>query len=319
MANFIPDNIDFSQYLAETDSKQNVKSANLYIPSIKDRMRSIASERKLWMPWEKTRESFYYRPGEMTVYAGMNGLGKSQVTAQIAMSLMQQGEKVCMASFEMKPIQTIRLMSRMYIGTNPLTEEYQNEEGFAVLDALFDKFGEWSNDKLWIYDQMGTTNTETVIGMTRFCGKELGITHVFIDSLMKVVGSEDDMNGQKQFVGELFSIAKDLQLHIHLIHHIRKPQNEAALPDKYDLKGSGSISDQVDNIFTVWRNKGKEDDMRNAGKFGNKLSEHDGILKCCKQRHYEGSGDGEPAIGLWLHKDSAQFLGSAGDQPAIFE
>jgi twinkle protein len=319
MANFIPDNIDFSQYLAETDSKQNVKSANLYIPSIKERMRSIAGERKLWMPWEKTKESFYYRPGEMTVYAGMNGHGKSQVTAQIAMSLMQQGEKVCMASFEMKPIETIRLMSRMYIGTNPFTEEYQNEEGFAVLDALFDKFGEWSNDKLWIYDQMGTTNVETVVGMTRYCGKELGITHVFIDSLMKVVGSEDDMNGQKQFVGELFSIAKDLQLHIHLIHHIRKPQNEAALPDKYDLKGSGSISDQVDNIFTVWRNKGKEDDMRNAGKFGGKSGEHDGILKCCKQRHYEGSGDGEPAIGLWLHKDSAQFLGSATDSPAVYE
>jgi twinkle protein len=158
-----------------------------------------------------------------------------------------------------------------------------------------------------------------VIGMTRYCAKELGITHVFIDSLMKVVGSEDDMNGQKRFVGELFSIAKDQQIHIHLIHHIRKPLNEAALPDKYDLKGSGSISDQVDNIFTVWRNKGKEDDMRNAGKFGNKSAEHDGILKCCKQRHYEGSGDGEPAIGLWLHKDSAQFLGSAGDQPAIYE
>jgi len=319
MANFIDDSIDFNLYLKETDNKQNVKSANLYIPSIKERMRNLSKEKKLWMPWEKTKESFYYRPGEMTVYAGMNGHGKSQVTAQIAMHLMKQGEKVCMASFEMKPIETIRLMSRMYIGTNPFTEEYQSEEGFAVLDALFDKFGEWSNDKLWIYDQMGTTNVETVIGMTRYCGKELGIKHVFIDSLMKVVGSEDDMNGQKQFVGELFSIAKDLQMHIHLIHHIRKPQNEAALPDKYDLKGSGSISDQVDNIFTVWRNKGKEDDIRNAGKFGNKAGEHDGILKCCKQRHYEGSGDGEPAIGLWLHKDSAQFLGSFGDSPAVYE
>lgn len=319
MAEIISDTIDFSQYLQETDSKQNVKSANLYIPAIKDRMRNMSKEKKLWMPWDKTKESFYYRPGEMTVYAGMNGHGKSQVTAQIAMSLMQQGEKVCMASFEMKPIETIRLMSRMYIGTNPFTEEYQNEEGFAVLDALFDKFGSWSDDKLWIYDQMGTTNTGTVIGMTRYCAKELGISHVFIDSLMKVVGSEDDMNGQKQFVGELFSIAKDQQIHIHLIHHIRKPLNEAALPDKYDLKGSGSISDQVDNIFTVWRNKAKEDDIRNAGKFGNKSGEHDGVLKCCKQRHYEGSGDGEPAIGLWLHKDSAQFLGSAGDQPAIYE
>jgi twinkle protein len=319
MANFLTDTIDFSQYLKETDSNTNVKAANLYIPQIKERMRNISKEKKLWMPWEKANESFYYRPGEMTVYAGMNGHGKSQVTAQIAMHLMKQGEKVCMASFEMKPIETIRLMSRMFIGTNPYTEEYQNDQGYEILDALFDRFGAWSDDKLWIYDQSNTTNAETVIGMTRYCAKELGNQHVFIDSLMKVVGSEDDMNGQKQFVGELFAIAKDHQVHIHLIHHIRKPANEAALPDKYDLKGSGSISDQVDNIFTVWRNKAKEEDMRNSGKFGNKSGEHDCVLKCCKQRHYEGSGDGEPAIGLYLHKDSAQFLGNTVDVPAVYE
>jgi len=318
MANFIEDNIDFSQYLKETDNVTNVKSAAMYIPSIKERMRLIGKERKVWTPWSKANDSFYFRPGEVTVWAGMNGHGKSQVTAQIAMSLMKQGEKVCMASFEMKPIETIRLMSRMYIGTNPFTEEYQNEEGFEVLDALFDKFGAWSKN-LWIYDQTGTTNPETVIGVARYCAKELKVNHLFIDSLMKVVGSEEDMTGQKMLVSELFSIAKDYQIHIHLIHHVRKPQNEHVIPDKYDLKGSGSISDQVDNVFTVFRNKAKEDDIRNNGKFGNKSAEFDAVLKCCKQRHYEGSGDGEPSIALWLHKDSGQFLGNANDPVFDYE
>jgi len=189
----------------------------------------MANERKLFLPWDKANESFYFREGEMTVWAGQNGHGKSQITAQVAMQLMAQGEKICMASFEMKPVETIRLMSRMFIGTNPYTPEYQNDQGFEALDAMFDSFGAWSDNKLWIYDQMGVTNPETVIGMSRYCAKELGIKHVFIDSLMKVVGDEDDMNGQKRLVGELFAIAKDLQIHIHRIHFIKRWQNVHAI------------------------------------------------------------------------------------------
>lgn len=318
MAEILTDEIDFSLYLRETDAQERVRRAADYIPAIKERMRLKAAERKVFMPWQKTRESFHFREGEMSLWAGQNGHGKSQVTAQVAMSLMAQGEKVCMASFEMKPLETIRLMSRMFIGTNPFTPEYQSDEGFAVLDDLFDKFGAWSDQKLWIYDQMGTTSPTTVIGMARYCAKELGIKHIFVDSLMKVVGDEDDMNGQKRFVGELFALAKDNLVHIHLIHHIRKPQNEAAIPDKYDLKGSGSISDQVDNLFMVWRNKAKEEDQRTNGQFGTKAAEADCLVLCRKQRHYEGNGDGEPTIGLWLHKDSAQFVGAAGDEPFFY-
>jgi len=319
MAELIPDTIDFSQYLRETDNKQKVKPASHYLPAIKERMRQMATERKLFMPWLKTRESFYFRPGEMTVWAGQNGHGKSQLTAQIAMSLMAQGERTCIASFEMKPVQTIRLMNRMFIRTNPYTPEYQNNEGFEALDEMFDSFGAWSDNRLWIYDQMGVTSSEIVIGMTRYCAKELGIKHIFIDSLMKVVGDEDDMNGQKRLVGELFAIAKDLQIHIHLVHHVRKLSNEDAIPNKHDLKGSGSISDQVDNIFTVWRNKPKERDFRENGLFGKLSAEPDSLLICQKQRHFEGSGDGEPFIGLWLHKDSGQFTGNAGDFLTSYE
>ena len=172
MANFIDDTIDFSQYLRETDNKQKVRPAADYIPAIKERMRNLSTERKLYLPWVKSYDSFYFREGEMTVWAGQNGHGKSQITAHIAMHLMSQGERVCMASFEMKPVETIRLMSRMFIGTNPYTPEYQNDQGYEALDEMFDSFGAWSDNRLWIYDQMGVTNPETVIGMSRYCAKE---------------------------------------------------------------------------------------------------------------------------------------------------
>lgn len=146
------------------------------------------------------------------------------VTSQIALSLMGQNEKVCIASFEMKPQTTLARMSRMYSGTNPFSPEYQSESGIKALTDLYSEFGEWSDNKLWLYDQQGTVDAEKVIGMSRYCAKELGITHVIIDSLMKCSRGEDDYNGQKDFVDELTALARDNMIHIHLIHHMKNRQ-----------------------------------------------------------------------------------------------
>jgi len=239
MANFLSDTIDFTQYLKETDSNTNVKAANLYIPQIKERMRNISKEKKLWMPWEKANESFYYRTGEMTVYAGMNGHGKSQVTAQIAMHLMKQGEKVCMASFEMKPKRSIYRMIRQFSGENIDKPRYMDKAKYVT--EMVERFRDFSSNHLWFYDQQGTTNASQVIAMARYCAVKLQITHIFIDSLMKCVPSEDDYNAQKYFVDELTALARDHNVHVHLVHHIRKLSSEEITPNKNDIKGTGAI------------------------------------------------------------------------------
>jgi twinkle protein len=39
------------------------------------------------MPWSKAIGEFNFRPGEVTLYAGSNGGGKSLITGQIALRL----------------------------------------------------------------------------------------------------------------------------------------------------------------------------------------------------------------------------------------
>jgi twinkle protein len=206
----------------------------------------------------------------------------------------------------------------MFAMTNPFSPEYQEDRGIAILDDLYDQFGDWTTKRLWLYDQTGMAFPETVLGMVKYCAKELGITHVFIDSLMKCVRAEDDYNGQKDFVDQLCALAKDLDVHIHLVHHLKKPNKEGDLPDKHDTKGSGSITDQVDNLFMVWRNKPKEDDMRAKGASSNKATEPDSFLLCRKQRNYEGNADGEPMIRLWRHFDAGNFVAEAGGRAQFF-
>lgn len=318
MPEFLPDDIDFALYLKDTDAKTKVKPAADFVQDAKDRLRSRAKAKRTFLPWPKCNDSFEFRRGEVSVWAGQNGHGKTDVTTQVALSLVGQEEKVCIASFEMKPVTTIGRMVRMFAMTNPFSEEYQGGGGLDILDTLYDDFGEWTTGRMWLYDQTGTAYPDTVLGMVKYCAKELGITHVFIDSLMKCVKAEDDYNGQKEFVDQLCAIAKDCDIHVHLVHHLKKPPKEADMPDKHDTKGSGSITDQIDNLFMVWRNKPKEDDMKAKGAGSNKSTEPDCYLLCRKQRNYEGNFDGEPMVSLWRHRDAGNFVAEPGGYAQFF-
>ena len=310
--NFIltPDDIDFSLYEKETDAQQKVKPASDYVQELIDRIKSPVRPNHRYMPWAKTYGLFQFRPGEVTVWGGANGNGKSMVTGFVALGLLSQGERCCFASFEMKPIRTLERMARQFSGSNPHDPAYAGSESATkfLLD-LYGQFKDWTDSRLWLYDQQGTVTASQVCAVARYCAKELGVTHMFIDSLMKCVHGEDDYNGQKAFVDELTAIARDHAIHIHLVHHIKKPASEDQKPGKYDFKGTGAITDQVDNVIAVWRNKPKERKIE-AGQQVD-TNEPDCLLICDKQRN----GEWEGTIGLWFDKASQQYLPNPGQDP----
>ena len=314
----ILDDIDFLPYVKEDDAKAKVKNAAGYAGALKAKLRQRQAENPIVLPWTMVQKDFAFRPGEMTLWAGQNGSGKSLVTSQLALSLIGQGQKVTIASFEMKPVQTLQRMARQWIGMNPMSEDFQSETGHRQIDDLYDQFSEWISGKLWLYDQMGAVQKDLVIGMCRYSAKELGVSHIFVDNLATCVMGEDDMSGQKDFVSDMLTIARDYGVHMHLIHHLRKPLNEYAIPNKYDTKGSGAIVDLVDNMFMVWRNKEKEDDMKDIGHMSTKKDDPDQLLLCRKQRNYEGSENGEPTIKLFFHKDAQQYMETPREEPMVF-
>jgi twinkle protein len=166
-----------------------------------------------------------------------------------------------------------------------------------------------------MFDHQGTVNHPLILGTVRYAALSMGVTHFFIDSLMKTCKGEDDYNGQKDFVGELTTIARDLGIHVHLVHHVRKGETEWSIPGKFDGKGSGAIADQVDNWITVWRNKRKESGLA-ANPVDMKLGlEPDCILHVDKQRN----GEWEGRIGLWYDMASMSYVESRGSAPRHYE
>ena len=127
------------------------------------------------------------------------------------------------------------------------------------------------------------------------------------------MAEETDHKNQKDFVSDCTNLARDTNLHVHLVHHVRKGQTDEAMPQKVDMKGSGSIADQVDNVFMMWRNKKKER-LQEAGQ-PTDIDEPDAMLLCEKQRN----GEFEPRLRLWYDRRSQQFLEKAGANPYRFD
>jgi len=297
-----PDMIDFGAYIEATEGTERVRNAAEYVREMAAALgQPRADDQGDALPWG-SKDRIAFRPGELTIWAGVNGHGKSLMSGMCAVQLMAQRKRVCVASLEMRPQSTLGRMLRQWTGFDPWAEWAQQPGSIANMRQLYADFAGQAEETLWLYDQQGTVRADTMIGVARYCGQKLGIQHLFIDSLMKCVKGTDDYNAQKDFVDALCAAAKDFGMHVHLVHHIRKLENELKVPGKMDIKGAGEITDQADNVLLVWRNK-TEPKKRQP-------DDPDCMLICDKQRN--GSG-WEGAIKLFFDHESQQYSEIKGE------
>lgn len=289
------DEIDFEKYSQDMAPMAKVLPASTWTDELIDLVRNGSRITGATLPWVKTQNNVRFRGGEVSLWQGINGHGKSQLLGQACVWFAAQNEPVCIASFEMKPVATVHRMLRQSAHTSSPSEQFAH------------KFLDWLENRLWIYDQMGECSPEMMYAVIRYCAVELGVKHIVIDSMMKVVQGEDRYNEQKDFVAKLCSLARDHNVHIHLVHHVRKLADEDKAPGKFDSKGTGAITDQVDQILTVWRNKRKEKQLAQMlvkGSVDQSVAdEYDATLSVDKNRH-DGN---ERAYGLWFHSPSLQY------------
>lgn len=304
---FSSDDTDFAEYYAESEPAAKVHSASSWteqLAALHDNPRAVSGAK---LPWSRTYDNVRFRRGEVTGWVGINGSGKSQLLGNVVLGFCEQDERSCIASFEMYPIDTLdRMQQQAAMCSNPAR-------------TFSDRFMRFLDGRLWIYDQHGQVDPRMVYAVIRYCARNLHIRHMVIDSLMKCVRGEDDYNGQKDFVNMLTVLAKDEGLHIHLVHHVRKGDNEDKPGSKWDVKGSGAIVDQLDQLMIVWRNKPKERAIAAAAASGKQL-DSDVVDKpdamICVEKNRNGKWEGR--IPLWYHRESLQYTGDSRCKPLNF-
>lgn len=281
----IKDDIDFAAYAEEPESHK-VRPAGDFLQETIAAFYPPSDTQKPPRPlWDKADGKIAFRPGEVSLWAGINGHGKSMYLSQIELDLMAQGQKVLSMSFEMLPVRQMQRMARQAYA------EYQPSIDFLK------RFHAWTNGRLWMYDHNGSIKWEKVMAVMRYAADKFGVNQFVIDSLMKCVRGETDYDAQKDFVNDLCAFAQARKVHVHLVHHVRKGEDEDRIPGKFDAKGAGAVTDMVDNVFIVWRNK-------KAERSDNKEQKPTAMLRCDKQRN----GEWEGMLGFWFHPESMQYM-----------
>jgi len=242
-----------------------------------------------------------FRLGELSIWSGINSHGKSLILNQFILHAAYE-VKALIISPEMPLHQTMKRMT------------FQATRQRHPLEHEIRQFHAWTEDKIWLYDQCGTIDPKIIIAVIRYAVATHGVQHIVIDSLMKCgLNESKDMDGVKRFIDQLCTVAKDLHIHIHMVAHSRKGENDNQVPDKSSIKGTGAISDLADNVLIQWRNEKKEEALRKLNLSFSERQEietkPDGILLIKKQRHGDFTGN----IRLWLDMPSLLFM----DKPNI--
>lgn len=295
--NVIDDTIDFDAYLQGPDESASIRPSGDWLAEVIAAFEQPSSQSGATLPWPNTHSTVRLRRGELSIWPGMSGHGKSMMIGQVALGLMAQGERVCVASMEMKPVATMQRMCRQAFACN------------APDRRSIQDFHAWTTSRLWLYDQQGQVSPERILAVGRYCHERLGVTHLIVDNLLSCGIAEDGYDAQKQFVLSLATHAHDTGQAVHLLAHSRKVKDELTPPGKFDVRGSASITDLADNVFSVWRNRGKElaqDEGRH-----DKDDEEDALLIVCKHRH----GDWEGRVRLWFDRRSQTYLQHPHEQP----
>lgn len=232
-------------------------------------------------PFDPQGFAIRFYPGGVTIWSGFPGIGKTTMLRQLICHLLQRDNAVFTASLEEHPEDQIARMIETASGScDPSDHQAQ---------WFIDAFG----DKLRVWSRVGLTQHRKLLAVIRKLAQE-GVSHVFIDSLMKLDISSQDFEAQRNFANLLDATAKQTGCHVHLVAHPKKPQQADQEPDLNDIGGAKEIGGIADNVLFVRR---RRCDMPSATSSAVSIT----VLKKRYGRGQLGAVTG------WFHQDLCQF------------
>jgi twinkle protein len=212
------------------------------------------------LPWSKSSGpdaqplQFMFREGEVTIWHGYNGHGKTIAVDHCLIHFAAKGRRSCVTSLEMPASMTLQNMVRQAIG-----------QGRPASREEFDKAMDWLDRYLWVYDFVGSADSRKILECWEYAAKKYGIHHFVMDSLMRLQDVPGmDFDAQKGLMNRLNDFAKKFKVHVHLVAHSKKPDikhpKEKNWPGELDISGSSDLPNGAWNVICMWRNENKQND-----------------------------------------------------------
>lgn len=208
----------------------------------------VFQHRDLIGRWD-TKEGFVFLPGDVTVWTGYPGHGKSTVISWLMSLEVKAGRAVFVGSFEQASGITGATFLKQYRGQDRLSIE----EVSTSLQAVKHRF--------YLFREVGGSDAWEVLEAMKYCFHRFGCTEFVIDNLMllKAERMDDAFKWQLDWLQAVIDFANECKVHVHLVAHPKKTDEDNA-PRMYDILGASQIPGLVDNVAAVYRVTPKKSD-----------------------------------------------------------
>lgn len=202
-----------------------------------------------------------FAPGELSVWTGRRGEGKSTLLGQILLDAVNQGHRVCAYSGELPAKQFKRFIRQQAAGYLHVTAQEDTLTGktfFLVNDDTKEPIDRWFDGTLFLTDikDRSAHDEDTILRLFEGAHRRYGCDTFLVDNIMTAqLRGEIEMGyyrAQSAFAGRLADFCKRLGVHVHLVAHPRKTEGKRPL-EADDVGGSGDITNRADNVFKVER------------------------------------------------------------------
>lgn len=200
------------------------------------------------------------QPGEVTIWAGDNGSGKTTGVLKLcAIEAINQRVPVFVWSGEMSRSRVKYWSERMMAGPEylrPVCSERTGRDYYEFTDAnVTDWLRWWYADYYYLYDTR-TVRENELFEAAEIAYQRYGCKRFVFDNLMLMTlanEGKDELLAQARFVERCKRFAQDFGVTVDVAAHTRKPFDGNKPPTKHDVKGAGEITNLADNAFAFWR------------------------------------------------------------------
>lgn len=243
-----------------------INLADVKKPDILKMPRALSGIREL----DKSIGGFYL--GELSIWTGKRGEGKSTFVSQCLVEAINQNRSVCAYSGELPDWRFREWVYKQIAGPARLDKLLDKETGqdlydiSAPIEHLIDN---WLDNRFFLYDigMSSAHDEDSIIRIFEYAVRRYGCDVFLVDNIMtarlKGISDKDFFRAQSNFVGRLVQFAKTNNVHVHVVAHPRKSEVKQLGAD--DVGGSGDITNRADNVFLLHRLSDEESEKQGFG------------------------------------------------------
>jgi flagellar biosynthesis GTPase FlhF len=194
-----------------------------------------------------------FRRGEVTIFTGPTGVGKTSLLCQLSLDFCVQGVPTLWGSFEIKATRLIKKMLHQFVGKN--MEQHLHE--FNMYADTFEQL------PLYFMRFYGGTSIDRVLETMEYSVLVNNVQHIVIDNLQFMMNSAESISYQQdrfaimdQVIHKFRMFASDFNVHLSIVIHPRK-ENDDILLSTSSIYGSAKATQEADNVIAIQKRKEK--------------------------------------------------------------